>query len=56
MLGCAPAQVLFEDIVKVEKNTSVPRSFADYNVTVDESCLPTGVELLKLPSDFSKLT
>jgi len=56
MLGCAPAQVLFEDIVKVEKNTSVPRSFADYNVTVDESRLPTGVELLKLPSDFSKLT
>lgn len=56
MLGCAPAQVLFEDIVKVEKNTSVPRSLADYNVTVDESRLPTGVELLKLPSDFNKLT
>lgn len=55
MLGCAPAQVLFEEVVKVEKNCSVPRSFADYTVTVDRDRIPSGVELLELPRDFHKL-
>lgn len=55
MLGCAPAQVLFEEIIKVEKNCSVPRGFADYSVTVDRDRVPPGVELLELPRDFGKL-
>ena len=55
MLGCAPAQALFEDVVQVERTTSVPRSFADYAVTVDRDRIPPGVELLELPRDFDKL-
>ena len=55
MLGCAPAQALFEDVVQVERTTSMPRSFADYAVTVDRDRIPPGVELLELPRDFDKL-
>lgn len=59
MLGCAPAQVLFEDIVKVHKKegVEVPRSFSDYQVDVIRDNLPAGVELLhlKLPTDADKL-
>jgi CRISPR-associated protein Csd2 len=41
-LGCAPAHQLF-DLIKVERksNEAVPRSFADYTVTVAEP--PAGV-------------
>lgn len=48
-LGNAPAHKLFE-LVKVEaKDPSRPaRSFSDYEITVDESNLPKGVELLDL--------
>ena len=48
-LGNAPAHKLFE-LVKVEaKDPSRPaRSFSDYEITVDESKLPKGVELLDL--------
>lgn len=48
-LGNAPAHKLFE-LVKVEaKDPSRPaRSFSDYEVTVDKSKLPEGVELLDL--------
>ena len=48
-LGNAPAHKLFE-LVKVEaKDPSSPaRSFSDYEITVDESKLPEGVELLDL--------
>ena len=48
-LGNAPAHKLFE-LVKVEaKDPSSPaRSFSDYEITVDESKLPKGVELLDL--------
>lgn len=43
VLGNAPANKLF-DLVKVEKNTdSAPRSFKDYNVTIDKDALPSGV-------------
>ncbi len=56
MLGCAPAQVLFEEVVKVEKLSPTPRSFGDYAVTVDRDRIPAGVELLELPRDFDKLT
>lgn len=48
-LGNAPAHKLFE-LVKVEaKDPSSPaRSFNDYEITVDESKFPKGVELLDL--------
>lgn len=48
-LGKAPAHELL-DRVKIKRNNSVevPRSFADYTVTVDEGSLPDGVELLKI--------
>ncbi|HMT94292.1 type I-C CRISPR-associated protein Cas7/Csd2 [uncultured Thiothrix sp.] len=45
-LGNAPAYSLFERI-KAEKQTEVPRSFADYQVSVDEFNLPNGVQLLR---------
>jgi CRISPR-associated protein Csd2 len=55
-LGCAPAQVLFEDIVKVTRVSSTePRKFADYKVEVDDTKVPKGTELLRLPDDLSKL-
>ena len=48
-LGNAPAHKLFE-LVKVEaKEPNRPaRSFSDYEITVDESKLPKGVQLLDL--------
>ena len=48
-LGNAPAHKLFE-LVKVEaKDPNRPaRSFSDYEITIDESKLPEGVELLDL--------
>lgn len=45
-LGNAPAHALFECIQAV-KNTDVPRSFKDYDVTVNDAGLPTGVTLLR---------
>jgi len=45
-LGNAPAHVLFER-VKAERKVDVPRSFADYDVTVDEAAMPAGVSLLR---------
>ena len=46
-LGNAPAYSLFERI-KAQKQVEVPRSFADYSVSVDAENLPNGVELLRL--------
>lgn len=48
-LGKAPAHVLF-DAVKVTKKdgVDVPRDFSDYCVSVDESAIPEGVEVLEL--------
>jgi len=48
-LGNAPANKLF-DRVKVQKKESVavPRSFADYDVSIDKDNLPTGIEVLEL--------
>ena len=48
-LGNAPAHKLFE-LVKVEaKDPNCPaRSFSDYEITIDESKLPKGVQLLDL--------
>ena len=45
-LGNAPAHVLF-DRIKAERKVDVPRSFSDYEVTVNETALPTGVSLLR---------
>jgi len=47
-LGNAHAHALF-DRIKVERNAGVdvPRSFADYAVTVNETDLPAGVTLIK---------
>lgn len=49
ILGCAPAHELF-DLITVKKRDGIgaPRSFSDYEVTVKESKLPAGVELLKI--------
>jgi len=46
MLGCAPAHVLF-DLIEVNKRQGVqaPRSFADYQVTVRQDRLPSGVSI-----------
>lgn len=45
MLGNAPANKLF-DLVKVERTTdNVPRSFSDYQVTIDKTQLPAGVSV-----------
>lgn len=47
-LGSAPSHKLF-DLIKIEKKASVeaPRSFGDYEVSVDESALPSGVTLIR---------
>jgi CRISPR-associated protein Csd2 len=46
-LGNAPAHTLFERIQVVRK-ADVPRSFADYEVAVNEAELPSGVALLRM--------
>ena len=48
-LGNAPANKLF-NLVKIEKkdNNDVPRSFFDYNVTIDTENLPQGVTIEEL--------
>lgn len=46
VLGNAPAHVLF-DKIKIQKNTeAAPRSFSDYNVSIDAE-MPNGVELIE---------
>ena len=48
LLGAAPANQLF-DLVHVQKrdDAKVPRSFSDYEVTIDKERLPKGVELIE---------
>lgn len=47
-LGNAPAHALFERIQpRAKDGITVPRSFADYDVAVDEAALPSGVTLLR---------
>jgi len=47
-LGNAPAHKLFERVsVKKKAGVEVPRSFADYEVTVVKDGLPAGVELIE---------
>lgn len=45
-LGNAPAHALFERI-KATKNVDVPRSFADYSISVNDADLPSGISLLR---------
>lgn len=45
-LGEAPAQQLF-DRIAVSSRAESPRSFSDYTITVNDSSLPHGVELLQ---------
>ncbi|MDX9975068.1 MAG: type I-C CRISPR-associated protein Cas7/Csd2 [FCB group bacterium] len=48
-LGNAPAHALFDHIrPKLKTDVAVPRSFGDYEIAVDESRMPQGVQLLKL--------
>lgn len=48
-LGNAPAYKLF-DLVKAERREGVdtPRAYSDYNVSVDEAVLPSGVECIRI--------
>ena len=52
MLGCAPAQSLLElgNVVTIQRQDGVeyPRRFADYEIRVDASRVPAGVELMVL--------
>ena len=47
-LGNAPSHKLF-DVVKIVKKdgVTVPRKFADYEVTIDQSAIPAGVEVIE---------
>ena len=46
-LGDAPAYKLFE-AVQAKKNVDVPRSYRDYDVSVDESAIPEGVTCTRM--------
>lgn len=47
-LGNAPAHALFERIqARLKDGVTVPRNFADYEVTMAESAMPPGVTLLR---------
>lgn len=47
-LGNAPSHKLFERVsVKKKEGVEVPRSFTDYEVTIDRSDLPSGVEIIE---------
>lgn len=65
-LGCAPAHVLLEEVVKITRDEeamrvdglSEPRRFGHYRVDVDAERVPRGVELIDLvgdPAGFEKL-
>jgi CRISPR-associated protein Csd2 len=48
-IGNAPAYKLFDCIDAVRRDPTIPpRRFDDYEVTVDETALPSGVKLVKL--------
>lgn len=47
-LGNAPAHALFERIQpRMKDGVTAPRSFADYEVTVNETAMPSGVTLMR---------
>lgn len=48
-LGNAPAHKLFDLVRVANKDESKPsRTFSDYDVVIDRSALPSGVELMEL--------
>ncbi len=48
MLGCAPAQKLF-NLVKITKKTDLPpRSFSDYSIELRSDECPAGVEMIEM--------
>ena len=48
-LGSAPSHKLLEAVtIKRKPNVEVPRAFTDYDVTIDESAIPSGVTLHRL--------
>ena len=48
-LGNAPAHKLLERVKVNRKNgVTVPRSFDDYEVSIDESDVPGGIEIIKV--------
>ena len=47
-LGSAPSHKLFDLItIKKKEDAEVARSFNDYEVTIDESAIPQGIELIR---------
>lgn len=47
-LGKAPSHKLFEAVTVVKrKEVSTPRSFADYEVTIDNNLIPEGIEIIE---------
>jgi CRISPR-associated protein Csd2 len=46
-LGNAPSHKLFEAVTVVNKDVEVPRAFTDYEVTIDRSAIPEGVEIIE---------
>jgi CRISPR-associated protein Csd2 len=47
-LGNAPSHKLFERVsVKKKEAVEVPRAFSDYDVTIDRSGLPAGIEIIE---------
>ncbi len=56
-LGCAPAHKLFE-LVKAEKKADVkyPRSWRDYNTSIDLSHCPAGVDVGFLTSPYGEIS
>ena len=46
-LGDAPAYRLF-DAVQAKKNVDIPRSYRDYDVSVDETAIPAGVTCMRM--------
>lgn len=47
-LGSAPSHKLFDAVtVSCKSGVSVPRSFSDYDVSIDEGTLPEGVTLIR---------
>jgi CRISPR-associated protein Csd2 len=61
MLGCAPAQLLFEQVVEVTQDKKAmetdripaPRRFGHYRVVVHHDRVPRGVRLIELNDDES---
>lgn len=47
-LGKAPSHKLFDAVqIKKKEGVEVPRSFSDYEVTIDRSAIPDGVEIIE---------